>query len=110
MKIYTNFSIPPEPINIKNAIKRTYFYAKIGKISDKEDKIKNFAVWFGMLFPRYLWSHLRSELKSYGVSWPRFLEILSLATDYISQWAIDNKLSWNSLMRIIINLLEKESL
>lgn len=88
--------IPPEPGDIKDRIvKRRSVCTGPG--------CDSFSVWFGNEVARYLWNHWNRELSRVGISWQRFLSILSKHTQELIDWAIRNTLAWDDLIKILIN-------
>ncbi|WP_291999404.1 hypothetical protein [Caldivirga sp.] len=82
--------IPPEPVDIKDRIRRRMSTCSGPGCS-------NFAIWFGNELAKYLWNSWRSELKAQGINWVTFLKMLSGYNSLIASWAIKDELKWSEL-------------
>ena len=92
--------IPPEPTDIKDAMKEL-MEKMIGEPWDWQ----SLAVWYGNKLPQYLWTRQdwKSELTKKGWRWQSFLSLLSKHTHEIIRWA-NGEISW----REFINVLETD--
>jgi len=91
-------SLPEEPRDIKSFIKSVRSSLG-GGIPDID--YDSLAVWGFNKFPKYLWEAWRGELGRRGVTWQKFLRILSLHTKDIVDWALYDRLGWAELVKRI---------
>lgn len=94
--------IPPEPRDIKERIVKR-------KSTCSGEGCDRFAVWFGNELPSYLWDYWGRELHRMGITWQRFLEIMGKHTAELIEWAIKGSITWDSLIKSLINELSPEA-
>jgi len=63
------------------------------------------AAWAGNKVQSYLWKHWKTELEKEGLSWQKFLRLMSYRTDDAILW-MNEKLSWDEFVGRIIEMLE----
>ena len=89
--------VPPEPVDIKNAMKRL-MEEMMGEPWDWQ----SLAVWYGNKLPQYLWTiqGWKKGLSKIGWSWQSFLSLLSKHTHEMIRWATE-EVSWSDLISVI---------
>jgi len=97
--------IPEESRDLKNFIRSVR--ASLGGGPDID--YDSLAVWSFNRFPKYLWSFWSDELRKRGITWQKFLRILSLHTKDIVDWAIYDRIEWDELVKRISMSIENYS-
>jgi len=72
----------------------------------------NYIIWHrGLAFDvaSRLWRSWKDELKRRGITWQDFLEILSLHTKDIVDWAIYDRIGWDELVKRIATSIDSYS-
>lgn len=90
--------IPPEPHDIKERIIKR-------RSTCTGEGCDRFAVWFGNELPSYLWGYWGRDLNRMGITWQKFLELLGKHTGELIEWAIRGSITWDSLVRSLMNEL-----
>jgi hypothetical protein len=90
-------NIPPEPVEIKNAMKEL-----MEKMTGESWDWQSLAVWAANKLPQYLWTTQgwKRNLSNKGWRWQSFLSLLSKHTHEIIRWATD-EISWEDLINVI---------
>jgi len=78
------------------------------KIHENTNISYNYIAWHSGL-PSYLWRLWKDELGRRGITWQRFLRILSLHTKDIVDWALYDRLGWAELIKRITMSIESYS-
>ncbi|MEM0093337.1 MAG: hypothetical protein QW230_01720 [Thermofilum sp.] len=93
---------PPEPSELKERLRALHkdLQGALGARGGES------AVWVGMLLPSYLWRHWGEELKALGITWQDFLSLLRQHSRDIVSWALEGKLTWQELVRRIVQSIE----
>jgi len=97
--------VPEEPNSIKALIRSVR--EKIGNANNINSD--SLAVWSFNRLPKYLWESWKTELKSRGITWQKFLRILKLRTMDVIEWGLYDRLSWDELVKKIENTIEMYS-
>lgn len=97
--------IPKEPNDIKALIRSVR--KRVDDIDDVDSDA--LAVWSFNRLPKYLWMQWRKELKSKGITWQKFLRIMKLHTIDMIEWALQDSLSWEDLVKKLEYSIEKYS-
>ena len=95
-------NIPPEPVDIKDRIKKRMSTCSGPGCS-------NFAIWFGNELAKYLWNSWKGELRAQGIDWIDFLKMLSEYNSLIVSWAIKDELKWGELAGRLYEAIVKGS-
>jgi len=97
--------LPEEPRDIKNFIKSV----RAGLGGGTNVDYDSLAVWSFNRLPKYLWERWEGELKKRGITWQRFLKLLSLHTMDMVEWALYDRLGWVELVKRIETTIETYS-
>jgi len=100
--------VPREPIEIKEFVKVVRRRLTVSGSSSDVD-YDSLAVWSFNRLPKYLWEQWKTDLKSRGITWQKFLRILKLHTIDMIEWALRDSLSWNELVKRIENSVNNYS-
>jgi len=95
-------SIPPEPKDIKEFIKR-----QRDKFSIPDVDHDSLAVWYLNKLPSYLWKHWKGELEKEGYTWQKFLKVIKLHTNDAVLWALNEELSWSDFIENVMATLKR---
>jgi len=90
--------LPDEPRDIKSFIKS--IRDSLGGSNPNVD-YDSLAVWSFNKLPKYLWETWRDELEKRGITWQKFLRLLSLHTMDLVEWALYDRLGWVGLVERI---------
>ena len=90
-------SIPEEPLDLKRRILHLKQRSGIGW-----DK---FALWFGNPLPSYLWRHWKSELRSRGFTWQKFLKLMRFVNRDALLW-VNDKITWEEFIKRVVETIE----
>ena len=93
--------IPEEPLNLKRRVLdlRSRLGPNVGIDWD------NSALWFGNPIPSYLWKYWKSELRSRGFTWQKFLKLMKLMNRDALLW-VNDKISWEEFVKRVIETIE----
>jgi len=96
--------VPREPVEIKESIR------EVRTILGGSTNVNwySLAVWASKL-PKYLWNEWKDELKLRGITWQKFLRILSTNTLDMIEWALEESMSWSELVRRIEKSIDRFS-
>ena len=97
--------VPKEPVEIKELIRMV----RAGLGDDADVDYDSLAVWAFNRLPKYLWNEWKDELKLRGVTWQKFLRILSTNTLDMIEWALEESMSWSELVRRIEKSIDRFS-
>lgn len=98
--------IPEEPKEIKEYVLRKVMDPKL-KFMDRDSVIRLYTLTASSL-PKYLWRYWKNDLKKNEITWQLFLKALSACNYDVIRWVEDN-ISWNELVEIIIKVINKAS-
>jgi len=98
--------LPDEPGDIKSFIKS--IRESLGGRNPNVD-YDSLAVWSFNKLPKYLWEAWRDELEKRGITWQKFLRILSLHTIDLVEWGVYDRLEWSELIKRIKATIENYS-
>lgn len=99
-------STPEEPKDVKEFIKAVRTWLGGGNPDVDYDSL---SVWSFNRLPKYLWEFWEEDLKKRGITWQKFLRILSLHTIDIVEWALYDRLGWVELVKRIETTIETYS-
>jgi len=97
---------PGEPKNIKELVKIVRMRLGGGSPDIDYDSL---SVWSFNELPKYLWEAWKAELKERGITWQKFLRILSLHTIDLVEWGVYDRLEWTELIKRIEATIENYS-
>ena len=94
-------TIPPEPKEIK------VFMEKIHKTIYNTPGINwpPAVIWVGNKLPKYFWDHWKTELKSAGFTWQKFMRLMRYRTDNALAWYWST-ISWKAFAETVKELIE----
>jgi len=95
--------VPPEPVDVRDSI------VNVRKVLGESGSMDfdSLAVWSFNKLPAYLWKHWGSKLKLKGFTWQKFLKCLKYRTEDMILWALKDSLSWEELVKRIIETLNR---
>ena len=97
----SSLDIPPESDEIRRFIKAVR--EQLGPTSGVD--WDSFAVWAGNKIPQYLWATWKEELKSRGITWPKFLRVMRYRTGDAIRWFY-GRITWEEFVEEVIESIE----
>lgn len=93
-------TLPAEPIELKVWM----ISLKDSDYGDLGGKSEASVIWAGNKLPKYLWDHWKIQLKPFGLTWQKFMQVLHYRTDIGIMW-YKGMLPWNDFITSVTKLI-----